>query len=64
MSPGTLEAHGLINTTEYAKVVALTRSASPDAHKKIAGNVYFVKEKKKNREFVSDANFFIPSSCK
>lgn len=36
MSPGTLEAHGLINATEYQKVAALTRSASPDAHKKIA----------------------------
>ncbi|XP_065202818.1 WD repeat-containing protein 7 isoform X3 [Planococcus citri] len=44
MSPGTLEAHGLINTTEYAKVVALTRSASPDAHKKIAGIISKVKE--------------------
>jgi hypothetical protein len=39
MSPGTLEAQGLINSTEYQKVAALTQSASPDAHKKIAGNI-------------------------
>ncbi|PNF24262.1 WD repeat-containing protein 7, partial [Cryptotermes secundus] len=38
MSPGTLEAQGLINQAEYQKVAALTQSASPDAHKKIAGN--------------------------
>jgi hypothetical protein len=37
MSPGTLEAQGLINQAEYQKVAALTQSASPDAHKKIAG---------------------------
>lgn len=37
MSPTTLEAQGLINTTEYQKVAALTQSVSPDAHKKIAG---------------------------
>nr|CAD7396009.1 unnamed protein product [Timema poppensis] len=36
MSPGTLEAQGLINQAEYQKVAALTQSASPDAHKKIA----------------------------
>lgn len=41
MSPGTLEAHGLINPTEYEKVAALTKSASPDAHKKIAGQSFF-----------------------
>lgn len=40
MSPGTLEAHGLINSTEYEKVAALTKSASPDAHKKIAGQFF------------------------
>jgi len=39
MSPGTLEAQGLINQAEYQKVAALTQSASPDAHKKIAGNL-------------------------
>lgn len=37
MSPGSLEAQGLISATEYQKVAALTQSASPDAHKKIAG---------------------------
>lgn len=37
MTPGTLEAQGLTTTSEYQKVAALTRSASPDAHKKIAG---------------------------
>lgn len=37
MSPGSLEAAGLISTAEYHKVAALTQSASPDAHKKIAG---------------------------
>lgn len=37
MSPGSLEAQGLINASEYQKVAALTQSASPDAHKKIVG---------------------------
>ncbi|XP_046416205.1 WD repeat-containing protein 7 isoform X10 [Neodiprion pinetum] len=37
MSPGSLEAQGLISAAEYHKVAALTQSASPDAHKKIAG---------------------------
>lgn len=37
MSPGSLEAQGLINASEYHKIAALTQSASPDAHKKIAG---------------------------
>lgn len=41
MSPGTLEAQGLINSSEYLKVAALTQSASPDAHKKIAGMYLF-----------------------
>jgi hypothetical protein len=40
MSPGTLEAQGLINQAEYQKVTALTQSASPDAHKKIAGKLH------------------------
>lgn len=40
MSPGTLEAHGLINQSEYQKVAALTQSASPDAHKKIVGKFF------------------------
>ena len=39
MSPGTLEAKGLIEASEYQKVAALTQSASPDAHKKIAGEI-------------------------
>lgn len=42
MSPGTLEAQGLINSSEYLKVAALTQSASPDAHKKIAGMYRFI----------------------
>ena len=37
MSPSSLEAAGLISQAEYFKVAALTHSASPDAHKKIAG---------------------------
>lgn len=37
MSPGSLEAQGLISASEYQKVAALTQSASPDAHRKIAG---------------------------
>ncbi|XP_014253384.1 WD repeat-containing protein 7 isoform X2 [Cimex lectularius] len=45
MSPGTLEAHGLINASEYQKVAALTTSASPDAQKKIAD--FFGKMKNK-----------------
>lgn len=39
MSPGSLEAQGLISAAEYQKVAALTQSASPDAHKKIAGMI-------------------------
>ncbi|XP_021936381.1 WD repeat-containing protein 7 isoform X5 [Zootermopsis nevadensis] len=45
MSPGTLEAQGLINQAEYQKVAALTQSASPDAHKKIADFFGRVKDK-------------------
>lgn len=41
MSPGSLEAAGLISQAEYLKVAALTQSASPDAHKKIAGKSKF-----------------------
>lgn len=41
MSPGSLEAQGLISASEYQKVAALTQSASPDAHKKIAGKNFF-----------------------
>lgn len=39
MSPGSLEAAGLISQSEYLKVAALTQSASPDAHKKIVGKL-------------------------
>ncbi|XP_066603876.1 WD repeat-containing protein 7 isoform X2 [Prorops nasuta] len=45
MSPGSLEAQGLINASEYQKVAALTQSASPDAHKKIADFFGRVKDK-------------------
>lgn len=41
MSPSSLEAAGLISASEYNKVAALTQSASPDVHKKVAGNFYF-----------------------
>ncbi|KAL3288183.1 hypothetical protein HHI36_002633 [Cryptolaemus montrouzieri] len=44
MSPGSLEAAGLTSQTEYMKVLALTQSASPDAHKKIAGILAKMKE--------------------
>ncbi|XP_050439135.1 WD repeat-containing protein 7 isoform X2 [Adelges cooleyi] len=37
MSPKTLEAHGLINATEYQKTAALTQAVSSEAHKKIVG---------------------------
>lgn len=42
MSPGSLEAQGLISAAEYQKVAALTQSASPDAHKKIVGKNCFL----------------------
>jgi len=42
MSPGSLEAQGLISAAEYQKVAALTQSASPDAHKKIVGEGLFM----------------------
>ncbi|XP_076178195.1 WD repeat-containing protein Rbcn-3B isoform X2 [Ptiloglossa arizonensis] len=45
MSPGSLEAHGLISTSEYQKVAALTQSASPDAHKIISDFFGRVKDK-------------------
>lgn len=72
MSPGTLEAHGLINTTEYAKVVALTRSASPDAHKKIAGQLGRKRRRKeqwlgsgvRRRRGFSLIGYFRFSNCK
>ncbi|XP_029037876.1 WD repeat-containing protein 7 isoform X10 [Osmia bicornis bicornis] len=48
MSPGSLEAQGLISASEYQKVAALTQSASPDAHKKIAGDNWNNNEAAKN----------------
>ncbi|XP_045461740.1 WD repeat-containing protein 7 isoform X6 [Harmonia axyridis] len=50
MSPGSLEAAGLTSHTEYMKVLALTQSASPDAHKKIADFFGKVKDKAENME--------------
>ncbi|KAL1501782.1 hypothetical protein ABEB36_007047 [Hypothenemus hampei] len=48
MSPGSLEAAGLISRAEYLKVAALTQSASPDAHKKIVGILAKMKEGAEN----------------
>lgn len=42
MSPGSLEAAGLIAQSEYLKVAALTQSASPDAHKKLVGECFLL----------------------
>lgn len=50
MSPGSLEAQGLISASEYQKVAALTQSVSPDAHKKIAGTVSLPAKKQKNKK--------------
>ncbi|KAK5648439.1 hypothetical protein RI129_003331 [Pyrocoelia pectoralis] len=50
MSPGSLEAAGLISQSEYLKVASLTHSASPDAHKKIADFFGKVKDKAENME--------------
>nr|XP_008195733.1 PREDICTED: WD repeat-containing protein 7 isoform X2 [Tribolium castaneum] len=50
MSPGSLEAAGLIAQSEYMKVAALTQSASPDAHKKIVDFFGKVKDKAENME--------------
>ncbi|CAH1117289.1 unnamed protein product [Phaedon cochleariae] len=44
MSPGSLEAAGLISQSEYLKVAALTQSASPDVNKKIVGILAKMKE--------------------
>ncbi|XP_057656157.1 WD repeat-containing protein 7 isoform X3 [Diorhabda carinulata] len=52
MSPGSLEAAGLINASEYLKVAALTQSASPDAHKKIADFFGKMKNKAENMEMI------------
>lgn len=66
MSPGSLEAQGLISASEYQKVAALTQSASPDAHKKIAGKVVVVKrilvmKLKKQKKFTNYP--FLRRSC-
>ncbi|XP_060537415.1 WD repeat-containing protein 7 isoform X2 [Cylas formicarius] len=50
MSPGSLEAAGLTSHTEYMKMLAVTQSASPDAHKKIAEFFGKVKDKAENME--------------
>ncbi|XP_066255390.1 WD repeat-containing protein 7 isoform X2 [Euwallacea similis] len=50
MSPGSLEAAGLISQAEYLKVAALTQSTSPDAHKKIVDFFGKVKDKAENVE--------------
>uniref|UniRef100_A0A1Y1K5S4 WD repeat-containing protein 7 n=1 Tax=Photinus pyralis TaxID=7054 RepID=A0A1Y1K5S4_PHOPY len=50
MSPGSLEAAGLISQSEYLKVASLTHSASPDAHKKIVDFFGKVKDKAENVE--------------
>lgn len=45
MSPGTMEAQGFTNQKEYEKVWALTKPASPDSVKKIAGFLNKVKDR-------------------
>ena len=46
MIPGTMEVQGLTNQAEYERIRALTKIASPDAAKKIAGFlnkvIYFI----------------------
>ena len=41
MSPGTLEANELIMSSQYQRINVLTHPASPEAAKKIAGNLMF-----------------------
>ncbi|KAK9744711.1 WD domain, G-beta repeat [Popillia japonica] len=48
MSPGSLEAAGLISQSEYLKVAALTQSTSSEAHKKIAGILAKMREGAEN----------------
>ena len=45
MTPGTMEAQGFTNQREYDKVWALTKSASPDAVRKISGFLNKVKDR-------------------
>ena len=49
MTPNTMEAQGFTNQTEYEKIWALTRPASPDAVKKISGFLNKVKDKADER---------------
>ena len=44
MTPNTMEAQGFTNQTEYERIWALTRPASPDAVKKISGFLNKVKD--------------------
>lgn len=48
MSHETLEAHGLINQSEYQKVVSLTQSSLPGAKKKIVEYITKVKDHAEN----------------
>ncbi|CAH1988564.1 unnamed protein product [Acanthoscelides obtectus] len=52
MSPGSLEAAGLISQSEYSRVANLTQSASPDAHKKIVDFFGKMKNKAENMEMI------------
>lgn len=45
MTPNTMEAQGFTNQREYEKIWALTRPASPDTAKKIAGFLNKVKDR-------------------
>lgn len=58
MSPGSLEAAGLISCSEYMKVYALTQSTSPDAHKKIVGKYEFFYNLGNTRKLIGISNIF------
>ena len=45
MTPGTMEAQGFTNQREYDRIWALTKSASPDAVRKISGFLNKVKDR-------------------
>ena len=49
MSPGTMEAQGFTNQREYDRIWALTKSASPDAVRKISGFLNKVKDRADDR---------------
>ncbi|XP_065568278.1 WD repeat-containing protein 7-like isoform X2 [Artemia franciscana] len=55
MTPHFLEAKGLTNNSEHQRIVSLTRSASPDASKKIAGILAKVKEGAENMQVLIQA---------